>query len=99
MGVYDIFVYECPNCGKETSSQTKLGECSLSNFELGGQFPRDGKILMKDACEHCGLSNTVIIKNGIITKFAKGTKAIFQEGYWGSCNKIDKEYAKGGTGE
>lgn len=89
MGLYDTFVYNCSYCGKETNSQTKLGECVLTDLEIGDEFPRDGKILMKNPCEHCDKYNTVVIVDGIITEFTQGEEAVFDEGYWGGIEKLE----------
>jgi len=91
MGMYDNFIYKCPNCGKDTISQTKLGECAMSALTIGCEFLHDGKILMKDPCEHCGEYNTVIIEDTIIQEFGKENIAIFKELQWGSCEKIERE--------
>lgn len=87
--MYDDFIYNCPNCGKETSSQTKLGECSMLSLTIGCEFLMDGKILLKNACEHCGEYNTVIVEDGIIQGFGKENIAIFREEQWGSWEKIE----------
>ncbi len=89
MGVYDIFYYNCPSCGKYTNSQTKLGECSLLNLTIGCEFLMDGKILMKNPCEHCDENSVVVIENGIIMRFTKKDEAIFEESDWGGCEKIE----------
>ena len=88
MGCYDTFIYNCPNCGKETSSQTKLGECVLRTLVIGSTFSCDGKYLMKNKCEHCSSENTVIIRDGRIKEFVKRSEAIFKEGNWGSCERF-----------
>lgn len=90
MGMFDTFIYTCSYCGKEGNSQTKLGECLLDNLTIGCDFPMDGKILMKDSCEHCNSNNVVVVEDGIIMRFDKEEVAVFEEGTWGSCNKIVK---------
>jgi hypothetical protein len=35
MGVFDTVWVKCPNCGAENEFQSKSGECSLRNYDLG----------------------------------------------------------------
>ena len=91
MGMYDTFVYDCPNCGKGTESQTKLGICMLDVLEIGSVFPMDGKILMKNDCNKCKNQNMVIVEDGIIMAFANGDKAVYEESSWGEFGKIKRE--------
>ena len=83
MGMFDTFVYDCPNCGKEATSQTKLGECLLLSLTIGCEFSQNGKIQMKDCCKNCGDANTVIVSHGIIVGFGKEKIATHEEKLWG----------------
>lgn len=63
MGMYDIVLVPCPNCGKEEEFQSKSGECLLLGYKLS-ECPAD---VLRDVnrhspyeCEECG------------TKFAVG---------------------------
>ncbi len=89
MGMFDTFIYSCSSCGKETSSQTKLGKCLMDNLIIGCEFPRDGKIMMKDGCEHCGEPSVVVIVDGIIIRFIGEKEATFIEERWGNCERIN----------
>jgi len=89
MGCYDTFIYNCPNCGKETSSQTKLGECVLRTLVIGSTFSCDGKYLMKNKCEHCSSENTVIIRDGRIKEFVKRSESKYlKKEIGGSCERF-----------
>lgn len=96
MGTYDTFVYNCPNCKKDTNSQTKLGECEMHALTIGCEFPRDGKILMKNSCEHCKKKNVVVIEDAIIMRFGKKEEAIYKEVRWGSVEILKKKEDKNG---
>lgn len=91
MGMYDNFVFNCSSCGKETTSQTKQGDCCLATLEIGSKFPTDGKMKMKNPCEHCSAYNTVIVNDGVIVGFTKEEHAVYEEGYWGDFGKIENE--------
>lgn len=89
MGLYDTFYYTCPNCCEEACSQTKLGNCTLDVLTIGCSFNVNGKILMKDECEHCEKYNIVIIDNETIVGFAKKDQAETKEVCWGNVEQID----------
>ena len=91
MGLYDTFFYTCPYCGKETSSQTKLGECAMHTLTIGCEFPIDGRILLKNSCHHCEREVCVIIEGNIIINFVKGERAKLKEEAWGGLNKLEEE--------
>lgn len=91
MGVYDTFVYNCPHCGKETSSQTKLGDCGMVCLRIGDKFPVNGKLQMKEFCEHCGCDNCVIVEKKVIINFIQGNRAKMEEGLFGSCEECGEE--------
>jgi len=40
MGMYDIVIIKCRNCGKETASQTKLlGGNDMESIKIGSYIP------------------------------------------------------------
>lgn len=86
MGLYDTIYYKCPNCGKETSSQTKIGDCQMRTFELSDEFSLNGKILMKDPCEHCNKYNCMVVDK-VIIGFENSENATLIEKQWGNVIK------------
>jgi predicted RNA-binding Zn-ribbon protein involved in translation (DUF1610 family) len=55
MGMYDTFIYNCPFCGIETDTQTKLGEQCLDYWRLGDETTIEpGSYRAKDPCTNCG---------------------------------------------
>jgi len=81
MGCYDYIEYKCPNCGKKTSTQTKvLGDSALELLKKGSVVNApDCLLLMKDACEHCRRRVCVEILGGKIHSFRIGLKATHEE--------------------
>ena len=87
MGMFDTIKYICPNCGTETSSQTKLGVCMLESLKIGNKFlSGDKKIKLKNPCHNCGEYAVMSIKDGEIISF--GEKPFdFSEELWGETKK------------
>ncbi len=59
MGCFDTVLIPCPVCGVKEKVQSKSGDCSLANYEIG-EVPND---VLKDVfdqapfvCTHCGTS-------------------------------------------
>ena len=55
--MFDTVHYTCPNCGGETSSQTKAGDCTLANYDMYS-IPEEIAISFRKygvpyPCEHC----------------------------------------------
>lgn len=66
MGCYDFIEGPCPSTGKTFSSQTKLIGCDMTTYRVGAAVPSlpDGRLQLKESCEHCGAYHTVVIQSG-----------------------------------
>lgn len=94
MGMYDTICYKCNICRKETSSQTKLSECLLSNLTIGDDFLDSSvtmNLILKFGCEHCNGDSCIKINKGKIVGIGSSEEADHIEGYWGALEEIDKE--------
>ena len=89
MGMLDTFSYVCPDCDKETSSQTKLGECMMDDLTIGCSFDMDGKIEMKDKCHNCRSRNMVVVEDKKIMAFIKSKNPTIIEGLFGSYEEVE----------
>jgi phage FluMu protein Com len=79
MGMFDTIEYKCPNCGKETNSQTKLMERTARYHKLGSKVPiPNALIVLKSPCD-CGEYAAMLIENGEITKFIQTSTMIVEE--------------------
>ena len=93
MGMYDIVVIKCRNCGKETNSQTKiLGENDMKILEIGSKIKNDKFnnciFKLKNKCG-CGAENAIKIRNGKIVSVEDPKKADVVEGLWKSYDYDD----------
>jgi hypothetical protein len=91
MGMFDTLIFNCQKCGKETDSQTKLGDCCLDSWRVGDRTTiKDGSYMVKDACHECGNLATVVIKNqGIFWMALEApTEDTLQEIIYGNLIKV-----------
>lgn len=102
MSTYETFVAPCPHCGKETGTQSKLGQCAMKTCRLDDEVSGFGyyhSFNAKEPCVEC--DQPLAVK--IVTEEEGGTvKAWFRglvkpdpnwetEGYFGAL------YAPGET--
>lgn len=94
IGMYDIIVIKCLNCGKMTSSQTKIiGNNDMTTYCVGHKIPNkkfaNCILELKNKCG-CRSGNAIVIKNGKIIGVENPKYASCREGYFGSVYWEDK---------
>ena len=64
MGMFDWFRYGCPHCGTVISTQSKAGECSLCDYDIGNVPPNVAGDLHNETnyCESCKKPSTIIVQ-------------------------------------
>lgn len=87
MGMYDIIVIKCRNCGKEINSQTKvLGDDKMRLLKIGTTILNENLsnciLKLKNKCG-CGVSNAIVIKNKKIIGVENPHYANVTEELWG----------------
>ena len=97
MGMYDIIVIKCRNCGKEINSQTKvLGDNEMRLLKIGTTILNENFsnciLKLKSRCG-CGVNNAIIIKNKKIIEVESPFYANVTEELWGQY-KFDDELQK-----
>lgn len=85
MGMCDIIKGECPQCFEPFQSQTKLGSGNMEVYEVGSRFPFNMSFIVKEPCEVCGISPSVIIKDNIIERFSEFPVTV-EEIQWGEIS-------------
>ena len=95
MGMYDIVVIKCRNCGKETNSQTKiLGGNEMKVLKIGSEIWNDELanciLKLKNKCG-CGSENAIKIKDKKIVSVERPNNADCVEELWGSYKFIIDE--------
>ena len=97
MGMYDIIVFKCRGCGKDTNSQTKiLGWVKMEVFGVGDKIFEDEFanciLKVKDKCG-CGCENAIVIKDKMIIGVENPKYANVVEGLYGSyewCDELEQ---------
>ena len=90
MGMYDYFQGSCPQTGKEFCLQTKLMDCDMVAYHVGATVPLpDGRLKLKETCEHCGEYHSVIVTAGVVTGFDHSRAEDQQEGLYGAVLDAD----------
>lgn len=85
MGCYDFIEGPCPRTGQTFSSQTKLMESLMETFRVGDtvNLP-DGRLRLKESCEHCGGYHTLVVQNGKVAGIVEPQPDDPQEGLYGT---------------
>lgn len=92
MGMFDTIYYKCRECERKTSSQTKLGECSLRVFKIGNNFLGEEiymNLILKNKCEFCKKENCINIQAGKINKIVSIKDATHKEGLFGNLEQLN----------
>jgi len=85
MGCYDFITGTCPHCGKEFNVQTKLIGDEFVSHSIGACVPLDdGRLRLKEPCEHCDQRLTMLVQEGHIAGFAACQADDPQEGLYGA---------------
>jgi len=86
MGCYDFIEGPCPSTGATFSSQTKLMDCIMKTYRVGDGVPSlpDGRLKLKEPCEHCGTYHTVVVQNGHVHRIVVAQPDDPQEGLYGT---------------
>lgn len=79
MGMFDTFVAHCPCCGEKVTTQSKLFNCNLEEFNPGDRLgdysnnrDRFTNVEFKTnrhRCSNCGEVLTVCVRNGLFRGF------------------------------
>ena len=100
MGMYDEFVGDCPYCGKEFSSQTKLFDDDMLPFSVGSFVGKEWtlNIQCKEPCFYCQNLIVVKIEKGFVQKFMKidEEKPQYREESYGALVCIEKKEKENG---
>ena len=95
MGMYDEFVGDCPYCGKEFSSQTKLFDDDMLPFSVGKFVGKEWtlNIQCKEPCFYCQNVIVVKIEKGFVQKFMKidEEKPQYREESYGALVPVNQE--------
>lgn len=90
MGMFDTLKGKCPYCFRDVDVQTKLGDNSCLNVEIGHNFgwgnvddklPKTVYLLCKDKCCHCGKKIIAFVEKGIFRGFVINNPTIVETAF------------------